>query len=160
VGDRVYPIHPPPRSSVVCLTDPLAPLAPPVLAAPPSLDLVPPVAPPTPNRSSSSTSLSAAPLLLLPPLSSLAQPSSHKTRAHSLCWMGWRSERTVGVPGCRTKSIDPAVYRSLTTRLWWMGASTATVVEVWPGSVRSVKAVVMALSEAPVVLGVGPLDQW
>jgi hypothetical protein len=42
VGDRVYPIHPPPCSSVVCLTDPLAPLAPPVLAAPPLLDLVPP----------------------------------------------------------------------------------------------------------------------
>jgi hypothetical protein len=36
----------------------------------------------------------------------------------------------------------------------------AVVVEVQQGSVRSVKAVVMPLSEAPVVLGVIPLDQW
>jgi hypothetical protein len=59
VGDRVYPIRPPPCSSTVCLTDPLAP---PVLVAPSSLDLVPPppIAPPTLNRSSSSTSLDAA----------------------------------------------------------------------------------------------------
>jgi hypothetical protein len=162
VGDRVYPIRPPPHSSIVCLTDPLAPLAPSVLAASPSLDLVPPLlllhllAPPVPNHSSSSTSLGATPLLPSLPLSGLARPSSPKTRAHDLCRMGRRTRRTAGVTRCCTDSIDHAAYRSSTCLLWWMGAPTTVVVEVWQGSARSM----MALSEALVVLGVGPLDQW
>jgi hypothetical protein len=111
------------------------------------------------NRSSSSTSLGTAPLLPLPPLSGLTRPSSPKTRAHDLCWMGWRSGRTARVPGCYTDSTDLAASRSPTGRLQRMEVPVVAVV-VWQGSARSMKVVVMALSEAPVVLGVGPLDQW
>jgi hypothetical protein len=46
------------------------------------------------------------------------------------------------------------------SRLRWMGALTVAVVEVRQGSARLVKAVVLALSKAPVVHGVSPLDQW
>jgi hypothetical protein len=43
--------------------------------------------------------------------------------------------------------------------LWEMEAPVAVAV-VWLGSARSVKTVVKARSEAPVVLWVSPLDQW
>jgi hypothetical protein len=81
VGDRVYPIRPPPRSSLVCLTDPLAP---PVLAAPPSLDLVPPCC--------SSTCLllrrRTAPVPLLP---SVLLSFSHRHRS-----VAWPDRRVLG----------------------------------------------------------------
>jgi hypothetical protein len=50
-------------------------------------------------------------------------------------------------------------YRSPTGRLQWMKVLVAAVV-VRQGSARSVKVAMMTLSEAPVVLGFGPLDQW
>jgi hypothetical protein len=165
VGDRVYPIRPPPCSSAVCLTNLLDMLASPVLAAPPSLDLVP--------QCCSSTCLllrrrtAPVPLLPLAPL-----PFSHRCR--SAAWPAVESQdpgaqslpdgaakrASHQVPGCRTDSIDPTAYWSPMSRLQWMGAPTAAVVEVRQGSVRSVKAAVMALSKAQVALGVGPLDQW
>jgi hypothetical protein len=54
---------------------------------------------------------------------------------------------------CCMDSTGPAVDRILTDRLQWMEAS----VEARLGSV---KAAVMARSEAPVVPGFDPLDQW
>jgi hypothetical protein len=45
------------------------------------------------------------------------------------------------------------------SRLRWMEA-LVEVVAAWLGSARSVKVALMARSEALVVPGVSPLDQW
>jgi hypothetical protein len=99
--------------------------------------------------------LDAAPLLPLPPLNGLARLSSPMTRERGLCWLGrWRGW-TVGAPGCRTNSLDPAAYRSLTGRLRLMEAPTA---EARQGKVSMRWAVWWSLARA--VLGVGPVDRW
>jgi hypothetical protein len=103
--------------------------------------------------------LGATPLLRSPMLNGLARPSSPRTQAHDLCQTGRRSGRLVGAPGFHTDSTDPTAYQSPTGRLRWMEAPVATVV-VQLGSTRLVKAVMTARSEVPVVLGVGPVDQW